>query len=465
MSYDESLFNTCSLLVQKGMLFMIKQHQLRIETTKMEISRLRDLPTKEASDSKKLQELELDLKQEFLPYDAIIIFALSKINCSYVKEFLNKSREEHFWEWMYPSDYGEEMCYLFKIGMRDERLLERARMTILATGALGLNTSDHTNIIEFFVDSEPDSEITQKAIDYWISNWRGEESMMLSREKGIARGLSALIQYNETKYKKQIDEQKKFLISTQNEDGSFGERKHSGSNILVTAECLIALSKICELNDPVLIKGKEFLERVLEKGFETNFNPTVVALIVLTLIDLGDGPKISKSIVKKEIDKIKNQAIRSKPIFLQTSFISNTKTIYEKIAQMIKHAQEEILIMSPYLDMFHEEISDKINKNNSLSVQIITRPRNQITGPRASLAKGALDFLQIKTKNSIRISEVIHARMIIVDSSQLLVSSSDLTRDQLYDEFNAGMCTEDPESVSNAIKFFKEIYDNSKPLP
>ena len=53
---------------------------------------------------------------------------------------------------------------------------------------------------------------------------------------------------------------------------------------------------------------------------------------------------------------------------------------------------------------------------------------------------------------------MVHSRMVIIDDSEVLVSSSDLTRDQLYDEYNAGIWTSDKETVKKAIDFFENLF-------
>ena len=49
--------------------------------------------------------------------------------------------------------------------------------------------------------------------------------------------------------------------------------------------------------------------------------------------------------------------------------------------------------------------------------------------------------------------------MILTDSKKLLVSSADLTHAQLYHEFNAGLYTEELDSISDAKIFFQNIFE------
>jgi len=66
----------------------------------------------------------------------------------------------------------------------------------------------------------------------------------------------------------------------------------------------------------------------------------------------------------------------------------------------------------------------------------------------------------VATNGNVRTCKVCHARMIIIDSKEVLISTADLTRDQLYDEFNAGIWSENPDTVHAAINFFENIWSD-----
>jgi len=51
----------------------------------------------------------------------------------------------------------------------------------------------------------------------------------------------------------------------------------------------------------------------------------------------------------------------------------------------------------------------------------------------------------------------LHARLYIVDN-EVLISSADITSEQLEKEFNAGIWTRDKETVDEAIKFFDNLW-------
>lgn len=47
--------------------------------------------------------------------------------------------------------------------------------------------------------------------------------------------------------------------------------------------------------------------------------------------------------------------------------------------------------------------------------------------------------------------------MVIIDEKEVLVSSADLSQDQLVDSFNSGIWTDDKSAVKEAIRFFDNM--------
>jgi len=114
------------------------------------------------------------------------------------------------------------------------------------------------------------------------------------------------------------------------------------------------------------------------------------------------------------------------------------------------------------MDMMYEDIVNLAENNPDLSIKLITRPSKDIKGTRERIARNVLDLLKMATKGDLKTNEILHARMIIVDDKEALISSADLTRDQLIDEFNAGIWVRDKETVKRATEFFDNIWEESE---
>ena len=126
-------------------------------------------------------------------------------------------------------------------------------------------------------------------------------------------------------------------------------------------------------------------------------------------------------------------------------------------------AETEIKILSLYIDMMYDDIINLAENNPDLSIKIITRPsKDNNKGMRVKIGKNALDLLKIATRGDLKTNEILHARMIIADDKEALISSADLTRDQLMDEFNSGIWVRDRETVKRATEFFDNIWEESE---
>jgi hypothetical protein len=238
-------------------------------------------------------------------------------------------------------------------------------------------------------------------------------------------------------------------------------------NLRGIAYAVYALALMLEHNDPLMSKCREYLIESLKIWkYGTNKNARrFLPTILLALIALGEGPKISKFLHDREIRGLSRAITQITPLFLQTAPNLNKHTLFSKISFMIQNAQTEVLILAPFIDMLYEVIVNKIlDSQSSFSVKLITRPRKDISGSKSRIASSALDILNEQTKGTLRVTELIHARMIITDSNQMIVSSADLTRDQLYDEYNAGIFTQDKEAIKLALDFFSNLYNSSRPL-
>jgi sugar-specific transcriptional regulator TrmB len=233
-------------------------------------------------------------------------------------------------------------------------------------------------------------------------------------------------------------------------------------DIMSTSYALWAVSRVNGVKDPSAQKALQWLvNRQKENGsWEDRAGYTAEALI--GLLAMGEGPKVPLESVNYQLQRIMQTTKKQKPVFVHTSpqFYGSfqVKEIYDKVKEMLHSVEREIRIISPYIDMFYGEIINIAKEKPNLVIKIITRPKGEIEGERKRIAKSAINKFYDALKERIVHSQLIHSRMLIVDDKQLLVSSADLTTDQLYDEFNAGIWTSDKEAVEKATAFFENIF-------
>jgi phosphatidylserine/phosphatidylglycerophosphate/cardiolipin synthase-like enzyme len=203
-----------------------------------------------------------------------------------------------------------------------------------------------------------------------------------------------------------------------------------------------------------------------KKGFSPIIDDSCFAL--LSLVQTAPPSSISYEEFKFKDILYRQHEAAYKPYFVHTSPIYGKerpiREIYEKIKVELRGVKENIRISSPYIDMYYEDIINIKLQNPNLNVRIITRPRKDIKGARERIAKNVLDLLNISIAGNLRTQELIHSRLIIIDDKWVLVSSADLTRESLVDEFNAGIFTQDEETVNTCIDYFDNIWSESDKL-
>lgn len=280
------------------------------------------------------------------------------------------------------------------------------------------------------------------------------------------------------------------LINVQNEDGYFGGIISLKDNdflypIKTTAFCVVAISRCLGYNSEYIQKAVYWLKSLqLNDGsweyrknyfidrIENSNNMDVSSVYfgetkyaLMALFAAGEGPKIPLETFEWE-NILQNQKQKTiKPYFIHTSPIygnqMHKKEIHDKVREMLKGAQKEIRICSLYIDFLYEDIINIAAENQELNIKILCRPGKDIGGLRERICKNVIDLLKIASKGNLRTNPVFHSRMIIIDDKELMVSSSDLTRDQLFDEFNAGIYTNEKDSIQKAVNYFDNIWINS----
>ncbi len=126
-----------------------------------------------------------------------------------------------------------------------------------------------------------------------------------------------------------------------------------------------------------------------KEGFRSRIDESCFAL--LSLIQTAPPSSISYEEFKFRDILFKQQKATYKPYFIHTSPIYENdrpvRAIYNKIKDMLLNANENIRIISPYVDMYYEDIINIKVLNPRVEIQIITRPRKDIKGARERIAK------------------------------------------------------------------------------
>ena len=395
--------------------------------------------------------------------DAEVFYVLEKFDQELVERYLERAKSESFWGRGMVESPG--YCwFLAKLGLSDNPYyrdgLSQLKDSQSRDGMIW-DSATHAEVLRTLVLLEPDTDYTEKAVHYIIDNPEDWET------GNIAVGVLALTELDYERYQREINTKINILFSYKSEDGGFVQfRTLKTSHIFSTSLAIQAISRIGDYRDSCVQEATNWLKQQQNNNGSWG-HPGMTAIALLALIAAGDGPKIPLAEVEWKEALLNQKIERTKPHFIHTSPIfdqrMHVKDIYVKIGEMLNSAETEIKILSLYIDMMYDDIINLAENNPDLSIKIITRPsKDNNKGMRVKIGKNALDLLKIATRGDLKTNEILHARMIIADDKEALISSADLTRDQLMDEFNSGIWVRDKETVKRATEFFDNIWEESK---
>lgn len=462
--------STCSERFLKGVKWL--ENELKLDEEKRgklheRIEELKKIPqdsTEAIAAKYGIKDLSARLRLGYRCCDVEAIYLLSKTNSKLVGEFVAIAKKDSFWEeedtWDWLREDSHLLWFFEKLGLGGEpNFLEKIDQLIKQQsleGYMQSNECDHSGPMRVLVASKPESKALVNAVDYWVRE--GERHYVIPNAVGIL----ALTELDLKRHSNIIKEQVDHLKILQNADGSWSFTSGYKGGIRETSYAIWAISRVNGNMDSSAQRGLDWLVENQQDNGSWKSSSTYTAWGLLALLAMGEGPKMPLEFVDWQSGKLKRIFEKQKPVFLHTSPLykgsTHVKQIFNKVSGMLRNAQKEIRIASPFIDMLYEEIINLKQENPSLTIKIITRPKKEVEGMRERIAKNVIDLLNIATKGNVVQSTLIHSRIVIIDDAEVLVSSADLTRDQLFDGFNAGIWTADKETVRNAIEFFENLF-------
>lgn len=303
---------------------------------------------------------------------------------------------------------------------------------------------------------EGNQEAVQDAVNYFRNN-KMKDTEYVFELKNILLGALGLSECNYDKYQIDIEEcsniisnRKELLLETLERDEE--EILIHSVTLLLTADLFVRTGKFEELN---------YLANELT-SILSNQNPRIrdPGALAIFFKKTEYGPKKPASRLNW-INKLQNQRKRiNSSEFLVTSPNDAVAKYDERIKSLIDRADEEILLTSLRIDMHYDRLIEKYGED--VDIKLVTRSTQEISGSRKRIAKGAVQRLKENLQGGIKSNPLLHSRMIIIDEEVAVVGSADFSRDQLKDEFNAAVLTQDKNVVDEATNLFYEIWDNSE---
>ncbi|ELZ80503.1 phosphatidylserine/phosphatidylglycerophosphate/cardiolipin synthase-like protein [Haloferax larsenii JCM 13917] len=398
--------------------------------------------------------------------------ALNHVNSEAVRAYAEDVRIERDRDY-YLYEHSDSLVFLAKILNKypnidnidiqsDLRYLKKLAESVqMSKGDFSVSAYDLSGPMWFLSQINDDSVAVKNAINRLISKFPKEELSKYSFGlNNAALGVVALSEINFQKYQKDISD----ILEWMSKQICDLYDRDRGINPVTTAYCLIAFIEGSEKHWPIQDKLKQQLEDQLAEEDRSKESLSTTGIVTLALIHAGDGPKIPAIQAERKIKRINEQMAQVKPRFISTVPSTRQKTrkteILSKVQQMIEGTDSILRISTLRIDMLYDNIIDKIDSESDVEVRILTNS-GSTSGSRAKLKKAAMNELVKRTDGNVKEDELVHSRFVIADDSELVVSTADLTREQLYEEYNAGIYTQDTESVDSAIDFFDDAWEEA----
>ncbi len=469
---DGASLSTCSEEVRKGIIWL--ENEIRYDEEKIK-NKILEIEKREGSNKdREIKSLTHKLDIKYNSDDALVFYVLQLVGSELVKEYLNASEEDTFWEdsssFLRTDDYTDFLWFQLKMHKAEEHAVFkkeiRQLMYEISLEGMFYNSDQHLPFLRFLILFDPNSKEVKLAI-----KCMKDKNLTTEGVFEASLGVLALSELDPNEYDKEINDCINLIKSFQNDNGSFKSRLE----IRDTSYAIQAISKIKRISDDSVIKAVDWIKNqqnddgswgynIVNEKDEKIFIPDkdLTAYALLCLISVGEGIKIPAYLTAMELENLIFSYEKSRPIFIHTSPIYKgnlfVKDIRNKILEMLHSAEKEIRISSLYIDMLYEEIIGIKNEKPQIDIKIITRPAKDIKGLRERIALNVLHLLEISTKGNLRKVDLIHSRMIIIDDKELLVSSADMSYVGLIDEFNSGIWTKDHETIIKATEFFDNIW-------
>lgn len=410
--------------------------------------------------------------EEYSQYSSPAFYALDRVNSPKVPEFIDEYENTvdpmvHVYENMDKLGFFVRLYNMYEDGDWDDdpalRLFRDAtKSRQMSKGDFPLTDYSTTGPIWFLSQDESSSDTVNSAIDYFISNNPPDKEVNHPYRIGErALGVMALTEINSMKYKKEIQEISDWIARTSADVIHFENDEY----LTDASYILISLLRTPGKEYSIVNKLIEMIKSAQKDNGSWEDDVATTGLGVLSLIHAGEGPKIPAIEAEQKLKIERNKRRRSKPKFVSTVPSTRSKTreiqIHDHAEQLIDQSNDVLRISTLRIDLLYEKIIDKLDNENDIQVRIVTSAGSS-SGPRSKLKKAAMDELVKRTDGNVKEDELVHSRMIIADQKELLVSSADLTREQLYEEFNAGIHTEDKGTISSAIEFFDTVWDRAE---
>ncbi|SDM03657.1 PLD-like domain-containing protein [Halogranum gelatinilyticum] len=440
---------------------------------------------------KALRYLEdhINSEEDYSVYNSAAFYALDRVGSDEAKKFLERYHVSERLD-ILPSEFSDRLPFLAKLANKyledawspdiDQSpnlnyFSQRLKSVQMSKGDFSLGDYNPSGPIWFLVQHDSSANSVRKAIKHFVSMFPRDRERIYSHElANAAIGVIAVSEVSPDTYRQELEDITDWIAESINQLldeksdiyyptlGYYLMALVSSPGDYSETTNRLAEKLISEQSDEGYW-GKAPEEISESNGSHRTTNLHLTGVVTTALIYAGYGPKIPAMEVEAMLEKKTREYDKSKPKFVTT--VPSTRheerntDILNYAGKLISETDEILRISTLRIDMLYEEIIDKIHED-SLEVRILTNT-GKTSGSRSKLKVAAMNELNRRSEGNVKEDDLIHTRFVISDNEALLVSSADLTREQLHEEFNAGVFTRDSEAVGSAIELFDNMWEEA----
>lgn len=149
--------------------------------------------------------------------------------------------------------------------------------------------------------------------------------------------------------------------------------------------------------------------------------------------------------------------VHTSPDFRRSEYGRKVTSIKDTIAGMLQRAEYAIRISTRQMDMFTDDLIALKRRSPDIEITVLSRGPQGAEGDRRKLAGVAYERMKEAGIKLPIEKDALHSRLVVIDGKEALVSSADLDFTQMDLEFNAGIWTNNPDAVTEAIRYFDNL--------
>jgi len=170
-----------------------------------------------------------------------------------------------------------------------------------------------------------------------------------------------------------------------------------------------------------------------------------------------ENQKLRAGLEARTKEALEVSFVHTSPDFHRSWYKGKVTSIKDTIGDMLKRAEHAIRISTRQMDMFSDDLIALKRRSPDIEITVLSRGPQGAEGARKKLAGRAFEKMKEAGIKLPVEKDTLHSRLVVIDTKEVLVSSADLDYTQMELEFNAGIWTNNPDVVEEAIRYFDNL--------